>query len=1041
MNDNNNDGGENFPRGTIVRLIADPGRVGFTTGRSRMLAGKPRWQIRFPDGAEYHPSSYFEIVEDQDDDPIDLFVRGKFGRAKDLRGGITHIRLTGRLANLIYSMDTTNTEFYAYQFKPVLNFLDAPGNGLLVADEVGLGKTIEAGLIWTELRSRYDIRRVMVLCPAMLREKWRDELRRRFGIDASILGASEVLEQIKEYRMGERLEYAMICSMQGLRPRRGWAKEDGRGDAASILSRMLDEGQYEEPLFDLLIVDEAHYLRNPESMTSKLGRLLHSVSEHVVLLSATPVHLRSSDLYQLLNLVDENTFNQPHVFDEILQANAPLVKARDQILAGKIDRSELLQLINMAKNTPYFENSRQIQSIIENPPSDDDLIDRKNRTALAERLESINLLGRVVSRTRKRDVTEWRVKRKVIAEVVSMSSEEVELYKSVTEMVRNYALQYDGPEGFLLVTPQRQLSSSMPAALEEWLSRGASNEEQFYEDLGFDNGNDGPDLGPLTRTLVENAHAMGNLETIRSNDSKYNRLKEMLTRYLNQHPKEKIVLFSYFRATLRYLSRRLESDGIFNIVLMGGQGTNKTETIEQFQKEDGPSVLLSSEVASEGVDLQFSRVLVNYDLPWNPMKVEQRIGRIDRLGQKSPSITIWNLFYADTIDERIYTRLYERLGIFEQTLGGLEAVLGDQIRKLTDDLLSGNLTAEEEEERIEQTEQAISNLLDMEKRLENEAVDLVAHGDYILNQVKAARELQRNISSEDIWNYVYDYFIREYQGSEFVQQKADDLDFQVKLSPEAKYDLSRFLSKTQLGSKTLLGSVQPATVRCIFKNQVAVRKPGRVEIVNQMHPLVRFVSDCIVAQDSHFYSPVSVAVDHQYVKELEPGIYVFVVERWSVMGIRATERLHVSAKRNGGDQGFLQGELAEKLITVAARAGKDWLSPKSHVDLADAVKSVEQCQLNAEKRYHQFIRQIEAENNDRGDVQEEALRRHLERELEKLNATLHKQIGNEKVARMTRGRIDKRKYLVDQKLREIQERRNLKHHKKEICIGVVQIHQ
>lgn len=1039
MDDNNNKE-ELFKPNTHVRLRDDPGRIGVTTGKSRVRAGKTLWQVRFHDGTEYQRGAYLEAISDQNDDPLELLSQGKFGRAKDLRGGITHIRLTGRLANLIYSMDTTNTDFYAYQFKPVLSFLDAPGNGLLVADEVGLGKTIEAGLIWTELRSRFDIRRVMVLCPAMLREKWKAELRRRFGIDGDILGASEVLEQIQEYRMGERLEYAMICSMQGLRPRRGWSKDDGGQDAASTLSRMMENSQYDEPLFNLLIVDEAHYLRNPESMTSKLGRLLRAVSEHVLLLSATPVHLRSADLYQLLNLVDEDTFNQPQVFDEILQANEPLVRARDQILAGNIDQKQLLNMLAAAKETPYFENNRQIKQIIENPPSNDDLLKREHRTLLADQLESINLLGRVVNRTRKRDVIEWHVIREVVAEVIPMSAEERDLYKSVTEIIRNFALQYDGPEGFLLVTPQRQLSSSMPAALEEWLHRGSFDDTQLYEDLGFDNGNGRPDLGPLTRVLVENAHAMGDLNAIRANDSKYRRLKEMLTRYLNLHPKEKIVLFSYFRPTLRYLNNRLEADGISSIVLMGGQRIDKNAIIDQFEKNDGLSVLLSSEVASEGVDLQFSRLLINYDLPWNPMKVEQRIGRIDRLGQPSPTITIWNLFYADTIDERIYNRLYKRLGIFEQALGGLEAVLGDQIRKLTDDLLTGDLTVDQEEARIEQTEQAISNLLDLEKRLENEAVDLVAHGDYILNQVKAARELQRNISSEDIWNYIHDFFVREYQGSEFLQLKADELEFKVKLSGQAKYDLDNFLTKTHLRGKTRLSAVTPSTVQCIFQNQVADRRPGLGETINQMHPLVRFVSDRIGASDYSYYSPVSVSLENQQIPELAPGIYSFVVERWSVIGIREIEKLHVSVNIIGNPQKFLIEDIGEKLITVSARNGKDWLQPTTKVKLFDAKKHVELCQENAENSYDQFIRQIKAENNDRADVQEKALKSHLKRQLNKLNVILNRQLGNEKVARMTKGRIDAMKNRVDQKLKEIQEHRVLKHHKKEICIGLVQIH-
>jgi superfamily II DNA/RNA helicase len=244
-----------------------------------------------------------------------------------------------------------------------------------------------------------------------------------------------------------------------------------------------------------------------------------------------------------------------------------------------------------------------------------------------------------------------------------------------------------------------------------------------------------------------NADQLGDLEELWNNDSKYKRLSSELKRYLNDHPKEKIVIFAYFRATLYYLQERLASEGIESLVIVGGGSVDKYESLEHFRSPNGPNVLLASEVASEGVDLQFSRVVVNYDLPWNPMKVEQRIGRIDRLGQPSPKITIWNLFYADTIDARIYDRLYQRLGIFEYALGGLEAVLGEEIKKLTIDLMRGTLTREQEEARIAQTEQAISILREEEERLERNASNLIAHGDYILHQVKAARELGRWIAT------------------------------------------------------------------------------------------------------------------------------------------------------------------------------------------------------------------------------------------------------------------------------------------------------
>lgn len=132
--------------GTAVRLIADPGRVGVVTERPWSRGGNTYWQIRFPDRADYYRYIHLEIISEDDDDPIELLHQGKLGRTKDQRGSLTHLRLSGRLANLIYSIGSTNTDFYPFQFKTVLNFLDSPGNGILIADEVSLGNTIGAGV-------------------------------------------------------------------------------------------------------------------------------------------------------------------------------------------------------------------------------------------------------------------------------------------------------------------------------------------------------------------------------------------------------------------------------------------------------------------------------------------------------------------------------------------------------------------------------------------------------------------------------------------------------------------------------------------------------------------------------------------------------------------------------------------------------------------------------------------------------------------------------------------------------------------------------
>ena len=155
--------------GDKVRLIANPGRVGVVGNETDGPAHRLRLLVNFLDGDEqFVLKGSLEKVEKEQAGPYQLMASGRYGRVSDLRGAITYYRLSGKLANLIYSLNTTNTQFLPYQFKPVLQFLDSPSSGILIADEVGLGKTIEAGLIWTELRARQDARRLLVVCPAML---------------------------------------------------------------------------------------------------------------------------------------------------------------------------------------------------------------------------------------------------------------------------------------------------------------------------------------------------------------------------------------------------------------------------------------------------------------------------------------------------------------------------------------------------------------------------------------------------------------------------------------------------------------------------------------------------------------------------------------------------------------------------------------------------------------------------------------------------------------------------------------------------------
>ncbi len=1033
-----------FEAGQQVRLKHDPGRVGVVTNRTRTRGGIRRLQVRFANGAQYVPEDQLEGIGSEGDDSLDLLKRGRIGNAGDLRRAVTHARLTGRLADVIYSMDTTGTDFYAHQFTPIVKLMNSVNRGILIADEVGLGKTIEAGLLWTELRTRFDFRRLLVLCPAMLRQKWKRELRQRFGVNADVLDAGETLDRLRQAeRDGPAAHFAIIGSLHGLRPHRGWSDGDSErpvGDS-SRLARFMEEQKENNPLVDLCVIDEAHYLRNRETMTSVLGRLVRAISDFIVLLSATPIHLKSGDLYELLRLLDENTFQRQQSFDDILEANGPLVRARKLILdsSGRPDaetRADVERELLRAREHRLLTGSRQLAALISEQGWLNNLRQPDVRARFAERLDRVNLLGHVVTRTRKRDVQDRRIVRVVHALDVTLSEPERAFYDTVTNLVRRYCMQRGGHEGFLLTTPQRQMSSSMPAALQYWGQDGAVDDAEDTDDV------DDNDRS-LRAELTARAAELGDIATLRRQDSKYQTLREHLQSLFRQEATTKVVVFSYFRATLRYLHERLDKDRIPSVTMHGGHA-DKDEIVEKFRESPDLAVLLSSEVGSEGIDLQFARVVINYDLPWNPMRVEQRIGRIDRLGQSAEKIHVWNLFYQDTIDDRIYHRLFERLRVFEGALGGLETVLGDRIQELTQALFSARLTPEEETRRIEQTALALENRQLEEVRLEQEATHLTAYGDYILRQVNAARELHRSISAQDLRSYVMDYFDIHYTGSEFRQVPDDPSRFDINLSVDARRDFAAYLRKLRLTVQTRLAGDTVRHVRCRFENTAVPDPAGREEVISQFHPLVRFVSERLNAPDEQRRPAVAIRVA---VEDLgatcERGLYAFSVQRWSVRGLRDMERLDYMAAPLGEGLSPLDPAAAEQLIATAVNRGTAWPGARGAMEWGEIADFVDDyCIAQSESRFARYVKDLEAENVDRATLQERMLDEHYRTQRSSLEELLERYRieGRTHLLPPTQGRLRALETRTERRRRDIDDRRELQYSTPEpVCVGIIKV--
>jgi SNF2 family DNA or RNA helicase len=276
-----------FPSGKEVRLKSERDRLGVIMGIPRLLAGEFWYRVNFGGGIiENHPESNLEVY-DGERNINDLLINGVYGNRETLSKLITFTKIRSPLRKNIYSFKASRTEFHEYQFKPVLKFIDSQDHRLLIADEVGLGKTIEAGYILQEQKARYDMERVLIICPAALVEKWRQELAAKFNEEFDILRTSDIREFLNKIaERGEATKLRGICSLQTLR---------GRG--------ILEDWEAASPPLDMVIIDEGHHMRNPGTLNHRLGLALSETADSMLMLTATPVHLGNQDLFFLLRIL------------------------------------------------------------------------------------------------------------------------------------------------------------------------------------------------------------------------------------------------------------------------------------------------------------------------------------------------------------------------------------------------------------------------------------------------------------------------------------------------------------------------------------------------------------------------------------------------------------------------------------------------------------------------------------------------------------------------------------------------------------------
>lgn len=675
-----------FPRGAKVRIKTERDQVGIILDDPRKIGGECWYRVFFgADNERNVPEGNLETYEGGRD-VESLLMEKVCGTKETLSKIVTYTKLKNPLQNSIYSFHSSRTQFLAYQFKPLLKFLDSYKQRLLIADEVGLGKTIEAGLILVEQRARHPVDRVLIVCPSALCTKWREEMSRRFDENFTILDSKGFRGFLAELdRRGEAARLRGICSVQTLRGR-----------------EVLEEIRAVSPPLDLVIVDEAHHMRNTGTLSYQLGMALSDCSDAMVLLTATPIHLGNENLFNILRILDPEEMDNFHLFQRRLKVNEHVISAQRLLRT-----SSGTNLSDAEKELRKVEGTEEKGRFLKNPFYLDVL--QKLRTydgsrkdhivELQKDFSTLNLLAHIFTRTRKSEVDQKRPQRTAYIKKVELTPEEMDFYQKVTNYtIQKYQAGWNTLGGFTAIMVQRQMSSCIPAMVEHYANFEPGvigGRESELSDLDVENWseldsvqdkNSSSDIGEIQK-IIRSANAV----RVSRLDSKLKALLEILEELERTEKRRKVIVFSYFKKTLSYLKARLEESGYKCLVISGDvvstPGNPDTDErkriIDKFRDDPSSRVLLSSEVGSEGLDFQFCHILVNYDLPWNPMVVEQRIGRLDRIGQKSERIIIFNLSIPGTIEDRILRRLYQRIHIFEESIGDLEAILGDEIRNLT----------------------------------------------------------------------------------------------------------------------------------------------------------------------------------------------------------------------------------------------------------------------------------------------------------------------------------------------------------------------
>ncbi|MCX5806845.1 MAG: Swt1 family HEPN domain-containing protein [Proteobacteria bacterium] len=909
--------------GHIVCLKTDPSVRGAVI---EVLSGEPEPRYRVFVDREIRVFYASQITpETQTDSSFHILTNKQF------RCYLTALQLRHPSVSTLYSMNSARVDFIPYQFRPVLKFIRSDRPRLLIADGVGVGKTIEAGLILRELQARRDIRSVLIICPRPMvtERKWEIEMKRFeeefVHLDSKTLHYC-ITEMDRDGVWPTRYEKVIVPYslfdkglLEGTEPKTRSKRKKGL------------EGLDPLPKFDLVIVDEAHHIRNEATYSYKAVKFFCDHAEAVVFLTATPIQMGSNDLYVLLNVLRPDLIIDKEAFRHMSEPNPYINEAVAAVRSQQPGWTEIASgALEQATNTPWghaiLSDDPEFNSV-QNKLLQDHL-SAEDRITLIHKIESFHTFSGIINRTRRRDIGDFTIRKPQTVEV-PFTDEQKELHDRILEVQADIFRRLHGDINvrFMMTTICRQAASclfGLAPLLKDILGR-------HIDELLWDEADDMYEPTSAIKpekikteifTILDLAK---NLEPI---DPKLQALKNILDGK-QRTANNKVMVFSCFRHTLNYLHTALLNEGFRVGLIHGGTpDSDRVDMRERFERSlednDAFDVLLFSEVGCEGLDYQFCDCIVNYDLPWNPMRVEQRIGRIDRRGQCSESVVIFNLVTPGTIDADIYERCLLRIGVFNNALGSCEEILGEIAHEINNIAQNFLLTEEDRKNKFQQLADNKIRLIQEQEELEQEQIELFGirlPEDQLKKEISDATSFW--LSQDSIHDLVLSYLQETLgTGKDFIL--GEKVLKNLRLSRE---DRDRLLKDFQR-----LPKPTPAFYRSwetwlkgdspyleVTFDAAAASGHSKAAFIMPLHPLARQAVLAMKIEEKMFTTLKVIE------PAISPGIYPFAVYQWHIRGIRDDLHLQVIAESD---------ELARLLPELLERAEDDKINNEAIADVS-----------------------------------------------------------------------------------------------------------